>query len=156
MAEFSVSLPGGEKKTIAADATMADAVKILVSKKERKRTLAVQVGDALVDLCTPVTGDCEISPLFADTTEGVALLRHSGSHIMALAVLELFGHGVKMAIGPATADGFYYDFRVSEKISDSDLKTIEKKMQEIAKRKLAIEKIITTKDEVTKHFSDVR
>lgn len=64
-------------------------------------------------------------------------LRHSTSHILAYAVKEIFGDSVKFAIGPTIDDGFYYDFDLGEQtISTDDLKKIEKKMQEIIKRKL--------------------
>ncbi len=91
--------------------------------------------------------------LFDNSDDALEIIRHSTAHMMAQAIKELYPD-VKFFVGPVIEDGFYYDFRVSEKIGDNDLKTIEKKMQEIAKRKLPIEKSCTTKEEVTKFFSE--
>ncbi len=75
-------------------------------------------------------------------------LRHSASHLMASAVKELYPN-VKIAIGPAIQDGFYYDFDNLE-ISDSDLKKIEKKMRQIAEKNLSFEKSESTLTEAKK------
>ncbi len=71
-------------------------------------------------------------------------LRHSTSHIMAQAVMELFP-GVKLGIGPAIENGFYYDFDMPEKLTPEDLPKIEKKMQEIVKANQKFERTETTK-----------
>ena len=71
--------------------------------------------------------------------------------MMAQAIKEIYSDA-QFFVGPVIEDGFYYDFRVKEKISDEDLKTIEKKMQEIAKRKLPIEKYCGSKTDIANHF----
>ncbi len=81
-------------------------------------------------------------------------IRHSTSHVMAYAVRELFGD-VKFAIGPTIDDGFYYDFDLGEKtFSPEDLKAIEKKMEEIIRRKLPFEKSESTITEALEKMSD--
>jgi threonyl-tRNA synthetase len=89
--------------------------------------------------------------LFDNSDDALEVIRHSTAHMMAQAIKEIYPDA-KFFVGPTIEDGFYYDFRVSEKINDEDLKTIEKKMQEIAKRKLPIEKSCTTKTEVISCF----
>ncbi|OQA37241.1 MAG: Threonine--tRNA ligase [Parcubacteria group bacterium ADurb.Bin326] len=80
-------------------------------------------------------------------------IRHSTSHVMAYAVRELFGD-VKFAIGPTIDDGFYYDFDLGEKtFSPEDLKAIEKKMEELIRRKLPFEKSESTIAEALKKMS---
>ncbi len=91
--------------------------------------------------------------LFDNSNDALHVIRHSTAHMMAQAIKELYPD-VKFFVGPVIEDGFYYDFRVSEKINDEDLKAIEKKMQEIAKKKLPIEKTCTTKKAVLEQFSD--
>jgi len=76
-------------------------------------------------------------------------LRHSTSHIMAQAVIELFP-GVKLGIGPAIEDGFYYDFDMPEQITPEDLPKIEKKMQEIIKANQKFKRIEMDKEEALK------
>jgi len=121
----------------------------------QNEVIAYRDGETLLDTQTAASQDSTNfqKVLFDNSDDALEVIRHSTAHMMAQAIKELYPDA-KFFVGPVIEDGFYYDFRVSEKISDSDLKTIEKKMQEIAKRKLAIEKIITTKDEVAKHFSD--
>ena len=91
--------------------------------------------------------------LFDNSDDSLHVIRHSTAHMMAQAIKELYPN-TKFFVGPVIEDGFYYDFRVEEKINDEDLKTIEKKMQEIAKRKLPIVKTCTTKKAVLEQFSD--
>lgn len=80
--------------------------------------------------------------------ENLEKIRHSTSHILAYAVAELFGDSVKFAIGPTIEDGFYYDFDLGDKtFSPEDLKKIEKKMEEIIKKKLPFEKFELPIDE---------
>tara|TARA_Y100000310_G_scaffold345750_1_gene469250 strand:- start:4651 stop:6354 length:1704 start_codon:yes stop_codon:yes gene_type:complete len=79
------------------------------------------------------------------------ILRHSCSHLLAQAVKELYPKA-KLGIGPAIENGFYYDFDKAEPFTPEDLKKIEKKMREIAKRKLPIEKVKLTKKEQTDFF----
>ncbi|MFC1568083.1 threonine--tRNA ligase [Candidatus Margulisiibacteriota bacterium] len=76
-------------------------------------------------------------------------LRHSASHIMAQAVIELFP-GVKLGIGPSIESGFYYDFDMPEQITPEDLPKIEKKMKEIIKANQKFERIEMSKDEAIK------
>ena len=62
-------------------------------------------------------------------------IRHSASHVMAQAVLEMFPDG-KFAIGPATEDGFYYDFDLPRPLAPEDLEQIERRMREIVRQKV--------------------
>ncbi len=98
-----------------------------------ERIIAGRVNDHLVDLNTALEGDARLSFVTADSAEGLEILRHSTSHIMAAAVKELF-NGVKVAIGPPIEDGFYYDFDFSRGFTPEDLAAIEEKMREIIQR----------------------
>ncbi len=132
MAEITVGLAGGEKSlTCPAGSSFAEIVRGLVSKKQAKQALAVRVGGELRDLSAAAVSDCEVEIVTANSPEGLELIRHSAAHVMAHAVIDLFGPEVKVAIGPATADGFYYDFDLPETFSPEDLERIEARMQEI-------------------------
>ncbi len=117
--------------------------------------IAYKNGDVIIDTQSASrqsqTYDKEI--LFDNSEDALEVIRHSCAHLMAQAIKELYPEA-KFFVGPVIEDGFYYDFRVNEKISDSDLKAIEKKMQELAKKKIPIEKIYMTKDEAVKKFAD--
>jgi len=81
-------------------------------------------------------------------------LRHSASHLLAHAVLELFP-GTKIGVGPAVEDGFYYDFLREEPFTHEDLKSIEERMKQISDRDIPIEKFLCTKEEAVKLFKDL-
>ncbi len=131
MSQITLTL-AGESKTFPAGITAAEALKELVSGKVRKQTVAVRVNDALLDLSAPLTAGGLFVPITEDQPEALAILRHSAAHLMAEAVLDLFGERVKVAIGPATDDGFYYDFDREQPFTPDDLERIEARMAELA------------------------
>jgi threonyl-tRNA synthetase len=95
--------------------------------------VAVRVGGQLKDLAYQVADGDEVEPVLISSEDGLNILRHSTAHVMAQAVQELFPQA-KLGIGPPVKDGFYYDFDVEKPFHPDDLKSIEKKMQEIIKR----------------------
>ena len=121
----------------------------------QNEVIAYRDGVTLLDLQSVANADTSSfqKVLFDNSDDALEVIRHSTAHMMAQAIKELYPEA-KFFVGPVIEDGFYYDFRVSQKINDEDLKTIEKKMQEIAKRKLPIEKTCSTKAEISKKFSE--
>src|SRR4030042_143532 len=108
-----------------------DALKLL-NVKGLDRVAAIKVDNNIQDLSAPVGPSSRVEPVFINSEEGLDILRHSASHVMAMAVKELFP-GVKGTIGPAIENGFYYDFDYQRAFKDDDLPIIEEKMGEIAK-----------------------
>jgi len=90
---------------------------------------------------------------FGNSDEALEIIRHSAAHLMAQAIKELYPDA-KFFVGPVVDEGFYYDFRTSEKISEADLKKIEKKMKELAKKGYEIEKCTLSKEEAREKFKD--
>ncbi len=88
-----------------------------------------------------------------NSKKSLEILRHSCAHLMAQAISELY-ENVQFFVGPVIEDGFYYDFRCEKSISDEDLKTIEKRMKEIVKRKTPIERFEISKADVIEKFKD--
>ncbi|MDA2929275.1 threonine--tRNA ligase [Acidobacteria bacterium AH-259-O06] len=86
-----------------------------------------------------------------DREEALEILRHSTSHLMALAVTELYPR-VHLGIGPPTSQGFYYDFRTPHQFSEEDLEKIEKKMEEFKGQNLSFEPSIVGKEEALEFF----
>jgi len=108
----------------------------------------------IYDLQTAEALNIEGDVIKADNSaESLEILRHSCAHMMAQAIKELYPDA-KFFVGPVVTEGFYYDFKVDSKISDEDLPAIEKKMKEIANRKLKIERYETTRDEILAKFAD--
>ena len=87
-----------------------------------------------------------------DPESALEILRHSTSHLMALAVMELYPE-VRLGIGPATSEGFYYDFQTPYRFTDEDLERIERKMSELKAENLSFEPSILEKEEALKLFS---
>jgi len=121
MPQITVTVDGNDITTDGS--TIKDVIK-------NKKVVAARVNGNLVDLSTPLSEGQTIETIDMDSEDGVHLIRHSTSHVMAEAVKLLFPDA-KPTIGPSTEDGFYYDFDRDETFSAEDLEKIEKKMQEL-------------------------
>src|SRR5210317_2452791 len=156
MSEITIILPEGEAKGFGGDASVADALAELLSNKQRKQTVAVGVGDTLVDLSTRLDSlgqeKIELRPVLISSAEGLDILRHSTAHLMAKAVLDLYGPDLKVAIGPSIEDGFYYDFDRDKPFTPEDFEAIEGKMLETARSGLPFERKVVSKSEAIELF----
>lgn len=104
-----------------------------------KAACAVKIDGAVCDLRTPIIKDCVFEVLTFDSAEGREVFRHTASHLMAQAVQSLYP-AAKLARGPATESGFYYDFEVEKPFSPDDLAKIEAEIKRISKTEQAIER----------------
>ena len=118
----------GQQHSVEAGATIAELFKQALSGKQYKNTVLARCGETLLDLSTPVPAGCEaLEPIFADSPEGLAVIRHSTAHLMAEAVKKLFPTA-KVTIGPSVENGFYYDFDYERPFTPEDLEAIEAEM----------------------------
>ena len=124
-----------------------------ISPNLAKAALAITVNGTLQDLSTPITTDATITIITGRDKEGLHILRHSCSHVMAQAVKELWPD-VQVTIGPAIENGFYYDFARKEPFTTEDFAKIEEKMHEIVKRDEKIERLVMSRDEAIKFFKN--
>ncbi|ASQ31191.1 threonyl-tRNA synthetase [Campylobacter avium LMG 24591] len=106
--------------------------------------------DKIIDTQSTNSGE---AIYFDNSSKALEIIRHSCAHLMAQAIKALYPE-VKFFVGPVIEDGFYYDFRVSSKISEEDLARIEKKMKEFAEAKLPIEKYQIQKSEAKAKFAN--
>ncbi len=134
MTDIKIAIEGGEAAIIAAGSTVGEALSELLSNKQRKRTVAVSLDGEILDLSRHLNRDATITLIQIGSEESLAILRHSTAHVMAEAVREIYGPDVKVAIGPAIDDGFYYDFERSEPFTPEDFEQIEAKMTEIVRK----------------------
>lgn len=127
----TITLPDGSTRELANGAA-AGEVAASIGPRLAKAAIAATVNGEVVDLSRPITGDANVSIVTADSPEGREVLRHSTAHVLAQAVCDLFP-GAQYAIGPAIADGFYYDFELPNgaHFSDDDLERIEARMRVI-------------------------
>ncbi len=97
---------------------------------------------------------CDLVAIEYDNSDkSLEIIRHSTAHLMAQAISELYSNA-KFFVGPVVDKGFYYDFKVDEKIGEEDLKTIESKMKELIKKKFKIEKYSISRDEALNKFAN--
>ena len=131
MSELNVELPDGSLRRLDAGATALDLARD-VGKRLAKDALAARVNDHLVDLATTLADGDRVAIITGTTLEGRDVLRHSSAHVMAQAVTRLWP-GAHYAIGPAIADGFYYDFELPDgaHFSDDDLERVTEEMRAI-------------------------
>ena len=118
-----------------------------------RAAVAVKVDGDLFDLSRPITEGGEFAVITLESDDGLHILRHSSAHVMAQAVLDLF-EGATFAIGPAIADGFYYDFEVAEPFHRDDLVLIEKRMAEIISEDQPFERVAMSRDEALRVFAE--
>ena len=113
---------------------------------------AGELNGEIVDLRTEITADCELNIVTANEKEGLRVIRHTASHVMAEAVKRLFPDA-KVAIGPAIEDGFYYDFD-NAPFSREDLDRIEAEMKKIIKEGHAITRFTLPRNEAIQYMRD--
>jgi len=154
MGDITIQIKNGETAQVPAGATAGEALRQLVSNKVRKQTVAVLHNGQAVDLSAPLHEDGTLEPITLASEAGLEILRHSTAHAMAQAVKELYGDNVKVAIGPAIDDGFYYDFDRETPFTPEDFAAIEKKMAEIANRRQPVERIEMDRQEAIDFFKD--
>ena len=119
-----------------------------------KNTFAVKVNGELFDWSHRLESDTELEIVPADTEEGHSILLHSTAHLMAQAVKELFPE-VKTTIGPAIENRFYYDFDLDDSFTEEDLQRIEKRMKELSKQNIIIERQEVTREEAIELFNNL-
>ena len=135
MKTYSINLTGLPQEEIQAESLTALEALTHLKVKALDRVVAAKVNGENRDLSSEIETRAELEPISIDSDEGVEILRHSTSHVMAMAVQELFP-GTKVTIGPAIQDGFYYDFDFERPFKEDDLPKIEEKMNEIIKADL--------------------
>jgi len=121
----------GQEISVESGASFADAFKQALSGKQFKNLVVARCGETLLDLGTTIPADCaSVEPVFADSPEGLEVIRHSTAHLMAEAVKKLFP-SAKVTIGPSVDNGFYYDFDYERPFTPEDLEAIEAEMLKI-------------------------
>ncbi|MBM6760032.1 threonine--tRNA ligase [Megamonas hypermegale] len=148
-----ITLKDGAVREVAEGTTVLDFVKNL-SNSLAKKALACKIDGETRDLTTVIDGDHQIDILTFEDADGRWALRHSAAHIMAQAVKHLYGDkNVKLAIGPAIDNGFYYDFDMDHQLNNEDLLKIEKEMKKIVKENLPIVRKEVTRQEALDFFN---
>ncbi|WP_334109613.1 threonine--tRNA ligase [Thermodesulfitimonas autotrophica] len=145
-----VIFPDGTRREFPDGVTAADVLKTL-GQRLQKEALVARVNGRLVDLSTPLPSEAAVTFLTFADEEGRDVYRHTSAHILAQAVKRLYPEA-KLAIGPAIADGFYYDFDVPRPFTPEDLARIEAEMERIIKEDLPLERSELSREEARAAF----
>jgi threonyl-tRNA synthetase len=150
MSQVTITLPDGSARSVPAG-TLVRGVAEEISPNLAKAALAGVVDGKLVDLTYPLDRDAAVRIVTDKSPEALALLRHSTAHLLAAAVTNMFP-GVQCGIGPATDEGFFYDFVVPRPFVPEDLEAIEAKMRELASQDLVYERQLWPRDQAAAFF----
>jgi threonyl-tRNA synthetase len=148
-----ITLPDGSRREFDHPVSVA-AVAADIGPGLAKAALAGRVDGHLVDTSHVVDTDADVAIVTRKDEEALELLRHDAAHVMAQAVQELFP-GTQVTIGPAIENGFYYDFARDEPFTPDDLDAIEKRMHDIVKRDLPIEREVWDREKAKRVFGDL-
>jgi len=148
-----IKLPDGKKISFSKSINGFEIAK-KISKSLEKAALIIEVNGELKDLSYQIEKNSEVKIITAKDEEGLDAIRHDTTHIMAMAVQELFP-GTKIAIGPAIKDGFYYDFSRKEAFTPQDLEKIEKKMKEIVEKDEPTKREVWERKKAKDHYKKI-
>jgi threonyl-tRNA synthetase len=151
MTQVTVTLPDGSSRVVPAGTPVRD-VAAAISPGLAKAALAGVVEGSMVDLSYPIERDASVRIVTDRSPEALALYRHSTAHLLAAAVTSLFP-GVQCGIGPATDEGFFYDFVVERPFVPEDLERIEQKMRELAAADLPYERRMWPRERAKEFFA---
>jgi len=152
MSQVTVRLPDGSSRKLPAGTLVSDVAEE-ISPRLAQAALAGVVDGKLVDLSYPLERDASVRIVTDKSPEALRLHRHSAAHLMAAAVTSLFP-GTQCGIGPATDEGFFYDFVVERPFKPEDLEAIEQKMKELASQDLVYERQMWPRDEAKAFFAE--
>ncbi|NUJ78951.1 threonine--tRNA ligase [Methylocystis sp. FS] len=146
----AVTFPDGASRQFEPGVSGVDIAKS-ISPSLAKRSVAMTLDGALVDLASPIARDAKIEFVTREDPRALELIRHDAAHVLAEAVQELYP-GTQVTIGPVIENGFYYDFFRAEPFTLEDLPAIEKKMREIVARDAKITREVWSRDDAKQWF----
>jgi threonyl-tRNA synthetase len=147
---INISLPDGSVRSFEKPVSGGD-IAASIGPGLAKAALAVRVDGKLKDLASVVERDAKVAIVTARDPDALELLRHDAAHVLAQAVQELYP-GTQITFGPATEDGFYYDFVRPEPFTPEDFAKIEQRMAEIVDRDLPIKREVWDRKAIKDYF----
>jgi threonyl-tRNA synthetase len=148
-----ITLPDGSQRNYENAVTVAD-VAASIGAGLARAALAGKVDGQLVDTSYLMTVDSALSIITDKDADGLDVIRHSTSHLMAYAVKELFPEA-QVTIGPVIENGFYYDFSYARPFTPEDLAAIEKRMAELAKKDIPVTREVMARDAAVVYFKGI-
>lgn len=151
MSDVTITLPDGSTREVPRGTSVREFARAALPQSVVKKAIAAMVDGRLVDLTAPVDADAAVRLVTPDGTDALQLYRHSTAHLLAAAVTSLYP-GVQCGIGPATDEGFFYDFVVPRPFVPEDLERIEARMRELAAADLPFERQMWPREEAIAFF----
>ena len=148
---MEIQLLDGSKKVLEDNAT-AMSLAESISRSLAKNAVAAKINDELKDITTKLKDGDIVNIITNKDEEAVGVIRHSAAHMLAQAVKRLY-KDVKIAIGPQTEDGFFYDFDSEHRFTEKNIAEIEKEMVKIRGEALKIERYEISASEAIEKFS---
>jgi threonyl-tRNA synthetase len=152
MSTITVTLPDGSHRSVAPGTPVREFAASALPQSVVKKAIAAEVDGRMVDLTYPLDRDASLKIVTPDGPQALHLYRHSTAHLLAAAVTNLFP-GAQCGIGPATDEGFFYDFVVPRPFVPEDLEKIEAKMKQMASEDLPYERQMWPRAEAIDFFS---
>ena len=148
-----ITLPDGSQRSFAQTVSVAE-VAASIGAGLARAALAGKVDGVLVDTAYQISTDVQLAIITDKDADGLNIIRHSTSHLLAYAVKELFPEA-QVTIGPMIENGFYYDFSYARPFTPEDLVAIEKRMAELAKRDIPVVRKVMPRDEAVAYFKSI-
>jgi threonyl-tRNA synthetase len=152
-APVTITLPDGKTRTYPGPVTGAE-IAASIGPGLAKAAVLMRIDGELKDLATVVARDARVAIVTRDQPEALETLRHDAAHVMAEAAKELYPD-VQVTFGPATENGFYYDFARAQPFTPEDLEKIEARMREIVKRDEPISREVWSRDDAVAYFKSI-
>jgi len=149
----TITLPDGSQRSFDQSVSIMDVAND-IGPGLAKATLAGAIDGKQYDASYLIENDANLSIITTNSPEGIDVIRHSSAHLMAQAVKQLFPE-VQVTIGPVIEDGFFYDFSYERAFTPEDVEAIDKRMQEIIKQDIPVERSVMSRDEAVTFFRDM-
>ena len=148
-----ITLPDGSKREFAQPVSVLEVAQDIGPGLARA-TLAGRVDGDMVDASHVIENDAALSIITSRDEDGLEVIRHSTAHMLAMATQDLFP-GAQVTIGPVIEDGFYYDFSYERAFNLDDLALIEKRMDELARQDIAIQRVVMSREDAIREFDSM-
>jgi threonyl-tRNA synthetase len=153
MSSIVITLPDGSRREADRGSSVREFAAGALPQGIARKALAAVIDGRMVDLTSALDRDGQLRIVTSDSIEALPLYRHSTAHLLAAAVTALYPDA-QCGIGPATDEGFFYDFVVPRPFVPEDLEAIEKKMRELAAANLPFERQMWPRDEALRFFAE--
>src|SRR5882724_9857259 len=149
----TITLPDGATRSYPGPVTGAE-IAASIGPGLAKAAIVMRVDGELKDLSAPIASDAKVAVVTRESPEALEVLRHDAAHVLAEAAKELYPD-VQVTFGPATENGFYYDFARDEPFTPDDLAKLEARMREIVQRDEEITREVWSRDEAVAFFKSI-